>query len=66
MRGLCAAQGLDYRAPLRAGRGAARGHELVRALVTPLTVDRVLAGDIVRLSSAIAAGHFTVAVGGAS
>ena len=61
---MCAAQGLDYRAPLRAGRGAARGRELVRELVTPLTVDRVLADDIGRLSSAIAAGHFTVVVGG--
>ena len=62
---MCAAQGLDYRAPLRAGRGAARGRELVRDLVSPLAADRVLAEDIVRLSTAIAAGHFTLAVGGA-
>jgi histidine ammonia-lyase len=63
---MCAAQGLDYRAPLRAGRGAARGLELVRQLVTPLTTDRVLAGDITRLAAAIAAGHFSLAVGSAS
>src|SRR6476646_9472733 len=50
---MCAAQGLDYRAPLRAGRGAARGLALVRELVSPLTVDRVLAGDIARIAEAI-------------
>jgi histidine ammonia-lyase len=63
---MCAAQGLDFRAPLRAGRGAARGCELVRDVVTPLTVDRVLSTDIVRLAAAIAAGHFSDAVGGTS
>ncbi|HKH92625.1 MAG TPA: aromatic amino acid lyase, partial [Gemmatimonadaceae bacterium] len=58
---MCAAQGLEYRAPLRAGRGAARGLALVRELVAPLTTDRVLSGDIARLAAAIAAGHFTSA-----
>src|SRR5215218_2424079 len=56
---MCAAQGLEYRAPLRAGRGAARGLALVRELVAPLTTDRALSGDIARISSAISAGHFT-------
>ena len=56
---MCAAQGLDYRAPLRAGRGAARGHALVRELVSPLEQDRVLSGDIARIAHAIATGHFT-------
>jgi histidine ammonia-lyase len=55
---LCAAQGLDYRAPLRAGRGAAQGLALVRELVPPLEHDRVLADDIARLTDAIRAGHF--------
>ena len=59
---MCAAQGLDYRAPLRAGRGAARGQALVRELVAPLDADRVLAGDIARLADAIERGHFTPAV----
>ncbi|HEU4721660.1 MAG TPA: histidine ammonia-lyase [Gemmatimonadaceae bacterium] len=63
---MCAAQGLDYRAPLRAGRGAVRGLERVRAIVTPLTSDRVLSDDIARLADAIAAGHFTVATGSPS
>ena len=55
---LCAAQGLDYRAPLKAGRGAAKGHALVRTLVETLTVDRALSADIARLSAAIEAGAF--------
>jgi histidine ammonia-lyase len=63
---MCAAQGLDCRAPLRAGRGAARGLALVREVVTPLEADRVLAGDIARLADAIDAGHFAPAFGGTS
>ncbi|MEO6527514.1 MAG: histidine ammonia-lyase [Gemmatimonadaceae bacterium] len=58
---MCAAQGLDYRAPLRAGRGAERGRALVRELVAPLVEDRVLATDIALLADAIEAGHFSVA-----
>jgi histidine ammonia-lyase len=57
---MCAAQGLDYRAPLRAGRGAARAHGLVRELVPPLGQDRVLAGDIAVLADAIERGHFAL------
>ena len=61
---MCAAQGLDYRAPLKAGRGAARGHQLVRELVAPLGADRVLSTDIAALAAAIARGHFTTGLGG--
>jgi histidine ammonia-lyase len=61
---MCAAQGLDQRAPLRAGRGAARGQALVRELVPPLVEDRALSGDIARLAEAIERGHFTTAVRG--
>ncbi|MGH7621610.1 MAG: histidine ammonia-lyase [Gemmatimonadaceae bacterium] len=57
---MCAAQGLDCRAPLRPGRGAARGHRLVRELVAPLGRDRVLSGDITLLAAAIVRGHFTM------
>jgi histidine ammonia-lyase len=59
---MCAAQGLDYRAPLRAGRGAAAGHRGVRALVEPLGQDRVLSTDVKALSDAIERGHFTASV----
>jgi histidine ammonia-lyase len=59
---MCAAQGLDYRLPLRAGRGAAAGHRLVRELVAPLEQDRVLSTDILVLADAIERGHFTSSV----
>jgi histidine ammonia-lyase len=61
---LCAAQGLDQREPLRAGRGARRGQALVRELVAPLVEDRVLSGDIARIADAIERGHFTAAARG--
>jgi histidine ammonia-lyase len=50
---MCAAQGVDYRAPLRPGRGVGRAHAAVRRLVAPLERDRVLSGDIERLAAAI-------------
>lgn len=55
---LCAAQGVDYRKPLKPGRGVARAHGIVRSLVKPLDQDRVLAGDIAALAHAIAEGQF--------
>jgi histidine ammonia-lyase len=61
---MCAAQGLDYRLPLRAGRGAARGQQLVRQIVPSLEQDRVLSPDILALAAAIERGHFTTGVGG--
>src|SRR5688572_14700383 len=56
---LCAAQGVDYRAPLKPGRGVAAAHKIVRSLVKPLKADRVLSGDIAALADAIDRGHFT-------
>lgn len=50
---MCAAQGIDCRAPLKPGRGVARAHAAVRGLVEPLGRDRVLSGDIERLAQAI-------------
>src|SRR5689334_22460536 len=55
---MCAAQGLDCRAPLRAGRGAARGVALVRELIAPLTADRVLSTDIAAVCAAVAEQRF--------
>jgi histidine ammonia-lyase len=55
---LCAAQGVDYRKPLRPGRGVARAHGVVRSLVPPLEQDRVLAGDIAVLAEAVSNGRF--------
>ena len=61
---MCAAQGLDYRAPLAPGRGVARAHRAVRAIVATLEDDRVLSGDITRLADAIAGDHFAPAPSG--
>jgi histidine ammonia-lyase len=58
---MCGAQGIDFRAPLRPGRGVARAHALVRRVVPRLVRDRVLAPDITALADAVAAGHFTSA-----
>ncbi len=63
---MCAAQGLDYRLPLRAGRGAEHGRRLVRELVAPLERDRVLSPDIIALAHGIERGHFTSGVGGSA
>jgi histidine ammonia-lyase len=57
---LCAAQGVDYRKPLKPGRGVARGHAMVRRLVSPLTRDRVLGPDIELLSAAIEHGELAL------
>ena len=56
---MCAAQGIDYRAPLRPGRGVARAHARVRELVPPLERDRMLSPDIERIAQAIAEDVFT-------
>jgi histidine ammonia-lyase len=43
---LVAAQALDLRKPLRAGRGAAKAHEVIRARVSHMAEDRELHRDI--------------------
>jgi histidine ammonia-lyase len=60
---MCGAQGIDYRAPLRPGRGVAHAHRLVRELVPPLAGDRVLSTDIERLAAGIADGRFDAVTG---
>ena len=56
---LCAAEGVDFRAPLKPGRGVARAHARVRRLVPPFERDRSCAPDVERLSAAIAEGEFS-------
>jgi histidine ammonia-lyase len=56
---LCAAQGLEFLRPLRAGRGVEALHQRLRALtpaVHPLEADRPPAPDLERLALAVAAG----------
>jgi histidine ammonia-lyase len=43
---LCAAQGLDFRAPLRPGAGIAAAHAAIRQRVAHLEEDRPPAPDI--------------------
>ncbi|MGK2961138.1 MAG: HAL/PAL/TAL family ammonia-lyase, partial [Gemmatimonadaceae bacterium] len=55
---MCAAQGLDFRAPLKPGRGIRPAYAAVRKLVAPLENDRVLSPDINVLADAIGRGVF--------
>jgi len=56
---MCAAQGVDFRAPLKPGRGVARAHGIVRKVVPGLSRDRVLSGDIAALAGAIERGQLS-------
>jgi histidine ammonia-lyase len=55
---LAAAEGLEYRRPLKAGRGVERAFAAVRKFAPRLTHDRVLSGDIARIAEAIRQGDF--------
>lgn len=55
---LSAAQGIDYRHPLKPARRVGEAHAAVRALIRPLQEDRVLAPDIELLARAIRDAHF--------
>ena len=56
---MCAAQGVDFRAPLKPGRGVAQAHAVARRHVKPLIEDRVLSYDIEAMASAIERQEFT-------
>jgi histidine ammonia-lyase len=56
---MAAAEGLEYRAPLKPGKGVRRAFEIVRSQVPRLTKDRALAGDIEALAAAVRAGEFS-------
>jgi histidine ammonia-lyase len=55
---MCAAQGLDYRRPLKSSAPVERAHRKIRSMVETLGDDRVLAPDISALADAIARGDF--------
>ena len=55
---MCAAQALDFRAPLRSSRPIRSAHEGVRSLVRHLDRDRVLSPDIQAIANAVGAGRF--------
>jgi histidine ammonia-lyase len=55
---LAAAEGLDYRAPLRSSKQIEGARELIRSLSPRLIADRPLSGDIDRIAGAIRQGDF--------
>ena len=55
---LAAAEGLEHRRPLKAGRGVESAFAAVRKIAPPLTQDRVLSGDIAHVAEAIRRGDF--------
>jgi len=55
---MTAAQGLEYRHPLKAATEIERARQFVRTLVPRLDEDRVIAGDIERLAKGIRDGDF--------
>lgn len=55
---MTAAQGLEYRLPLKPAREVGRAAAAVRKVVAPLTEDRPLSGDIERLAGEIRSGKF--------
>jgi histidine ammonia-lyase len=57
---LAAAEGLEYRAPLKPGRGVRRAYEIVRARVPRLTADRALSADIERIVGALHEDEFNL------
>ena len=55
---LAAAEGLEHRRPLKAGRGVELAFSTVRKIAPPLMQDRALSGDIARVAEAIRRGGF--------
>lgn len=53
----CAAQGLDFRAPLRPGRGVAAAHRAIRGVAAHLDSDREFGEDIARIRGLLVSGR---------
>ena len=55
---LAAAEGLEYRKPLKPGAGALAAYDKLREISPPVVHDRSLSGDIERVATAIRQGVF--------
>jgi histidine ammonia-lyase len=55
---LAAAEALEHRRPLKAGKGIEAAFKVVRTVATPLKTDRPLSGDIARVAEQIRSGKF--------
>lgn len=53
---MCAAQALEFRRPLRPGRGVERAYDLVRERIPPLDADRNLSVDIAAAAALVREG----------
>ncbi|MDF1601071.1 histidine ammonia-lyase [Mesorhizobium sp. YIM 152430] len=58
-----AAQGLDFRAPLKTSAALRAAHGVVRGIVAGLEVDRYLAGDLEAAAELVASGALNASVG---
>ncbi len=47
---LCAAQALDFKAPLKPGKGSAAAHKAIRKVVAKLEGDRILSDDVAAIN----------------
>jgi histidine ammonia-lyase len=59
---LCAAQALDFKAPLAPGAGSAAAHRAIRARVPKLDKDRILADDVAAVARLLREGTLRAAV----
>ncbi|MEK6984932.1 MAG: histidine ammonia-lyase [Candidatus Thermoplasmatota archaeon] len=59
---LCAAQALDFKAPLQAGAGSRAAHHRIRATIPTLDRDRILSTDVKAMTNLVAAGDLRAAV----
>ncbi len=57
-----AAQGLDFRAPLRTSPELARAHAAIRAVVPTLEVDRYMADDLAAAAELVSSGALNASV----
>ena len=55
---ICAAEGLEYRAPLQPGRGVKPAYEIIRRYVPRLTNDRAMSNEIEAVAKAVRHGEF--------
>ncbi len=61
---LAAAQGIEFRRPLRAGAGVEAAHALVRARVAPLHEDRQLGPDLDAMTDLVRTGTLAAMAAG--
>jgi histidine ammonia-lyase len=59
---MAGAQALDFRRPLKPGKGTQAAHDIVREYVRHLDEDRPLYSDITRLSEVVMSGEIQAAV----